>query len=494
MVTHWNPRDGRGDVVSRLSNGDLLRTTFHLGFAGYTGGLIIGNYNGSGLGFYPRQPIHGFRRINVFCAQDESLWDRDEQREYSYGWSENFGQGADGQRLNYLRGRVLEKGDQRITLQSENAGGCYRVLKLATTRAQSRFWIIATRVINRCPKPVNFDFFSGDDPWLGLYKSSDGDVGWTAAGPLHRQTAIVRRERVLHRGEFSGGGIYDLGNHAAGQQEGAFSGMANFVALDPALPLPDLAIFANRFAHSEAEVDPRRPLSNKTLTALNLGWLNRRLAPGDGLTFAVALGLAQTARGTQLPTVPLISDADWSIWRRYLREGQTARSTAEVLFAAERVEIDLQPKEIAVDARYALVNPATTAQTIGIVYPVLTASDLPAPQRVTVDGRSLAVGRSGLHFAVRFTLALPPRAIKRFVVRYRQRHYQRRAGYMVTSAQRWPAPIARAVFVVRSPASMEPLRTSFAVDKSERLADGRYQRLVVRQPFAPKQEFWLRWK
>ena len=91
---HWKPETGRGDVVVRLASGDQARICFHCGFEGYTGGLLIGGYNGSGFGLYPRKPIRGFRAINVFCAQDESIWDLGESREYSYGWSENFGRGV----------------------------------------------------------------------------------------------------------------------------------------------------------------------------------------------------------------------------------------------------------------------------------------------------------------------------------------------------------------------------------------------------------------
>ncbi len=483
-------------MIQRLPGGDLLRTCFHVGYAGYTGALVIGAYNGSGLGFYPKRPIRGFRRINVFCAQDESIWDhtpgQGKGKEYSYGWSENYGKGADGERLEYVRGRVLERGPERVVLQSENAGGCYRVTKVASTRRGVRFWILATRVENRCKTPVRLDLFTGDDPWVGRYRSSDGDVGWSV------EQGILRNEAAFAAGEFTAGGLYDLGNRSLGQKEGGFSGQANFFALDPALPLPDLTLLANRFAHRRTEVDPKRPLDNKSLTALNLGWLHRTLKPGRGFNVALAMGLARTdpkqPGGT--PRVPAITAKDWSVWRRHLIEGDGGSG---VEFAAERVELDLEPTRLRVKGTYWLRNRSRDSVGLGIHYPILSGKTRPAPGEVEVDGRKVKVTRpdGGVHPEARFSVQLPPRGLTRFEVRYTQRHSDSggRAGYMVTSARRWPAPLTRAVFVVRHPASMGKVRLSYKPDHVARRDGGKIVELVVvRQPFAPDRELELRWR
>lgn len=488
LVLKWDPLTGKGDVRHHLASGDLLRTCFHCGYAGYTGGLVIGAHNGSGLGFYPRRPIHGFRQINVFCAQDESIWDRSEKREYTYGWSENFGKGDDGVRLRYVRGRIIERSPARLVLQSENAGGCYRVTKLAYTRATARWWIIATRITNRCNRPVRFDFFSGDDPWLGLYRSSDGDVGWTPSG-------LIRNERALPVGAFTSGGIYDLGNRTLGQREGSFSNQANFFGLDPALPLPDLALFANRFAHAASEVDPRRPLNNKTLTALNLGWVDRTLQPGQGLTTAFALGLAETGTPGTIPRLPAISVADWSVWRRHLKEDLGSGAAGAIVFAAERVELELTPDALAVTGTYYLRNTGAAAAAMTIAYPILSARDRPAPASISVDGRSVAVrSASGArHPAAHFQVRVPARGLARFVIRYTQRHSRRRAGYLVTSALRWPGPIGRAVFVIRHPSSMGRVKVSYPIARTQRFGKTT-ELLIVRQPFVPTRELELSWR
>ncbi len=480
----WSPTTGRGDVVERLASGDLLRTCFHCGYPGYTGGLVIGNLNGSGMGFYPAKPLRGFRSINVFCAQDESIWDLDEKAEYSYGWSENLGTGPDGRRLEYVGGRILEQDDDHVVLASENAGGCYRVFKVAVAEAERRYWTIATRIQNRCERPVRFDLWTGDDPWIGNYASSEGDVGWTPAG-------LVPNERVFGIGRFTAGGFYDLG--AAGEKRGSFSNQANFFALDPALALPDFAAFANRFAHAAKDVDARRPLDNQTMTALNLGWRARTLAPGASMDMAMALGLAHTGDGPAgeaetTPRLPRISDADWSSWRRFMK-----LPSQQVLFASERVALHLEDGELAVDAVYHLHNPSESEQAVSIEYPILTSRTSPAPASITVDGEALAVDAPPTGpAAARFQRSMPARSLRSFAIRYRQRLLGQSAAYMVTSARRWPQPLERAVFVVDHPAAWRKVRVSYPVRHRE-TRNGRTTLLMVEQPFLPDREVTVRW-
>jgi hypothetical protein len=479
----WDPATGRGKVVEHKDSGDRLATCFHCGYPGYTGGLVIGNFGGPGMGLYPRVPLRGYSEINVFCAQDESLWDRDEEVEYTYGWSENFGDGPDGKRLEYKGGKILINDGHQLALASENAGGCYRVHKTVYTQEGWDAWVIATKVTNICDHPARFHFHSGDDPWLGLYSSSDGDVGYA-------QDHIVRKEEFFVAGRLTAGGLYDLGNSELGQTDQGFSNQANFFALDPALPLPDFTAIANRFAHTAAEVHPDKPLDNKSMTALNMGWRDRVLASGESFTMAVALGLARTGAPGSLPTVPSLGDEAWSRWRRW----QPARAPEDdPRFAAEHVVLDVEDDAVTIDADYVIENTSNAALGMGISYPILVAADRPAPQEVLLDGTPFPItddipGR----VTVTFPLSLPEHAIKSFHIRYRQPALSRQAVYLVTSALSWSHPIDRAVFEVRYPSRFTNVKFSYPV--LDRRVDGDHTILLATlQPFKPAGEVVFRW-
>jgi hypothetical protein len=221
--------------------------------------------------------------------------------------------------------------------------------------------------------------------------------------------------------------------------------------------------------------------------------VDRRLEPGQGLTVALALGLAETSERTpgRTPRVPDISDEDWSVWRSFLPEDDRPASD-QVEFAAEWVELDIEEHELAVNATYWVRNRGG-ASSLGIRYPILTSAGRPAPARVEVNGRSLPV-RPGAPDRVEthFSVAVPDRGLASFRVRYRQPLRERRAVYLVTSALSWPSPIGRAVFVIRHPTALGKVQLSYAPRHSES-SGGRTTHWVIRQPFVPDREVEARW-
>jgi hypothetical protein len=305
----------------------------------------------------------------------------------------------------------------------------------------------------------------------------------------------VRHERALGIGQFVAGGLYDLGDATAGHKESGFSNQADFFLLDPATPLPDVTLFANSFAHSPREIDPARPLDDKKMRALNIGWTARTLAPGAGLTVAMALGLADTGEPGAIPVLPPITAADWSVWRRHLREESVpvdaARAEA-VQFAAELVELELRERDLTVVGTYHLRNPDSSSQSLLIRYPILVAPDRPAPAKVLVDGKPVEVKpAAGDRAEALFPVQVEPHGLARFEVRYTQQHTGRRAGYMVTSARTWPGAIGRAVFVVRHPESMD-VKLSYPARHTERRGDQQIH-WIVQERFVPDRELELRW-
>ncbi len=482
MRSSWNPSNGRGEVLSVLDNGDHFVTCFHCRYDGYTGGLVIGSMDDSGTKLIPNKPIRGFRSLNIWCAQDESIWDRNERAEYTYGWSENFGRGDDGKRLGYVQGRVIEASSDRVVLQTQNEGGCYRITKVAYSRSGVPWWIIATRIVNRCDHPVHFDFWTGEDPWIGQYRSADGDVGWYAGG-------LVRGEAEVVPSAFRAGGLYDLGNEQLGQKEGTFSNVANFIEVDPAVPLVKRILFANRFAHSRSEIKLDKPLDNKSIIAFNLGWVDETLAPGHGLTLAVAMGIAHTFEAGTTPRPWEVEDADWSVWRRYLTELDEPPSPICLDFAAERVKLDLEWSSMRVTGTYVFRNDCSSSTQATITYPIASDANHPAPSHIQIDSKPVPVQDGSATFPV----SVAPLSVRRVEISYLQQHNTSNATYIVTSANRWPRPIGRAEFEISAPLEMGPIAITFPVHSSQRTQD----RLVMRAAFAkfsPTKELVLRWR
>ncbi len=473
----WDPRTGKGEVIQRYDDGALARVCLQCGFPGYTGGLLIGSYSGSGFEYLPPEPLRGFASLNVFCAQDESIWDRASSREYAFGWSENFGTGPDGQRLEYVSGAVRKRGPELVLLTGRNRGGCYQVDKRLLWKREARYLLVSTRIENACDEPVHFDFWTGDDPWLGKYRSSEGDVGYT-------DQALVRTETKVDPARFRFGGVYDLGNTAAGEQEGSYSGAANFIMLRPDGRKPDRIYFANRFVHADDQIQPQRALDNKTMLALNLGWIDIALRPGGSVAFAYALGLASSTGRAEPPRAPDIAPEDWRALEPRKHPWQ------ELRFDRERIELRLSETELDVVGHYVIANDAQQSRSIGIHYPFPTDAAHPVPDLVELDGRPIEhVNASG----ARFGIEVPAKGSTKFTVHYRQRHTEKKATYIVTSAERWGRPIRQAEFVIRYPRTMRNVTVSYAADEV-RYVGAEVEVRFARKDFAPQRDVVMRWQ
>ncbi|MBI4706121.1 MAG: hypothetical protein HY744_33925 [Deltaproteobacteria bacterium] len=473
----WDARTGKGPLRQRYDDGAVASVCLQCGFPGYTGGLVIGSFSGSGFEYRPPRPLRGYETLNVFCAQDESIWDRASSAEYAFGWSENFGTGPDGRRLEYVSGEISERGPGRVLLRARNRGGCYEVDKSLFWPAEARYLVIGTAIRNVCPESVSFDFWTGDDPWLGRYRSSEGDVGYT-------DRTLVRVESRIEPREFRFGGVYDLGNSAAGEREGGFSGAANFIMPRPGGRAPDRIYFANRFAHGDDEIHPGRPLDNKSMLAVNLGWLGLELAPGASASFVYALGLAHASGEPRPPQAPSIPAQDWSAIE------PAPSAFAAVRFDSERIELHLGQTELEVRGRYVLAHDGERPTSIGIHYPFPEGALHPPPHYLALDGRVLTgFPASGARFAV----DLPARGTASFEVVYRQRHGDHSATYIVTSARRWGRPIRRAEFLLRYPRAWRSVHVSYPADAVRPRGDEIEYRFA-RTDFVPGEDVVVSWQ
>ena len=488
----WDPGTGKGMVTQRMPGGDRYDLCLQCRYPGYAGGLWIGSMNGSGLLWTPAEPVAGFPTLNLFCAQDESLWDHAEEVEYDSGWSENFGRGDDGVRMEYLDGEILRDGaDGDLVLRSLNRGGCWEMTRYLLWPRGAAHVLIAAHLRNACAAPRGVSFWTGEDPWIGTYKTSEGDVGWTDDG-------LIQAEAALDPAGFRYGGLYDLGNALAGETAGGFSGAANFIMPDPATP-PDRVLFANRFAHDAGEITPGRPLDNESLTAINMGWVDRVLGPGETFRIVYAMGRAETGRRgrSPLPQVPEIAPEAWGFDRVFqratedtLRAGPAAsapRFDLPIRFKEEMISVTVAPPWLTVDGLYIFENQTDGPQQATMFYPVPVDDTHALPEAWDVTGARWRKAPKG----ILWRLALGPREERSVTVKYRQRCATNEARYILTSTARWGASLDTGAYEVRWPADLPGVEVSYGGERSE---EG--DQVVLRfrrEDFLPDRDLLIHW-
>ena len=467
-----------------MADGDRYELCLHCKYPGYAGGLWVGSQDGSGFLWVPAKPPEGFPSLNLFCAQDESIRDEDEGLEYDAGWSENLGRGDDGVRLEYRGGAVVSDGSGGgdLVLRSVNGRGCHEVTKLLLWPRGVGYVVVSTTLRNVCDHPKRLSFYTGDDPWIGRYKTSDGDVGWTAAG-------LVRTEAAIDPTTFRHGGLYDLGNALLGQSSAPFSNVASFIALDPTLPPPSVVLFANAFAHDPAEVDPSRPLDNRSMTALNIGWRGVVLEPGGALRVRYALGRATSGEPGTTPTIPEIPRRHWQLDEAVSggKVGAGRRGPLPLRFESETIHVSLDPPLLRVEAEYVFRNRLTAPYAGTMFYPFPLDEEHPYPTEVEVDGAPFHRHERGLLWR----LHVPPLAEARVRVRYTQPTRSQEARYILTSTSRWGEPLAHAEYRVDWPAALEGVTVSYEGEQT--VEEGRRVLRFARDDFQPERDIVVSW-
>lgn len=487
FAVEWNPDQGRGRVIQTMANGDRYVLCLQCRYPGYSGGLWAGSMSESGLLWIPAIPIPGFKALNIFCAQDESIFDEDEKLEIDSGWSENFGRGDDGLSFDYVEGQIVQHAPQKdLILRSVNRRDCYELTRHLLWPLGKAYLVISTSIRNLCDHPKHFSFWTGEDPWIGRYKSSDGDVGWYSGG-------IVNKETFIEGKNFKYGGLYDLGNELLGQQSKDFSNVADFIALDPAQPPPDAVFFANSFAHKMSDIDTNRPLDNKSLTAFNLGWTGIKLKAGEKWRLHYVLGRALSARPGEagvgdLPSIPEIGRDEWDFVEKLKRKRANGdRNASPIRFVAETIKMTVEPPLMRIDATYTFKNRSGRKRMANMFYPFLIDETHPYPEKIDVEGAPFRKHESG----VIWKLKIGVDAEKTVAVSYTQRCNDGKATYILTSTHVWEEPLADALYEVRWPEGLKNARLSLEGEVS--VAEGYKVLRTHRKQFMPDRDLVFEW-
>ncbi|MBT0666516.1 hypothetical protein KI809_19580 [Geobacter pelophilus] len=302
----WNRKAGHGFIynnspdgtkfvicLSRFqdSNGKAPRGIF------IGGGLPYSRYeastvqlNETGVAFY-----NGERWFHIWCNANEAVAGGRTPEKMIFPSSWEFL----GSKVHYdTSKKAMLQSSHRVTLD----GVPFQIDRFIIYRAGDRYFLLANRFKNLGTTPSAYYFVYGDEPWVGNYGSSGGNVGWT-------QNRLYFYEALIDTKKYTFAGMFDKGNPLILGEKGPYSGMANFIEWFGDIR-PDLAYFSNKEGKVNDE-SARIPLSSRDNRVMFLQWGPRVLAPQQSETSVIAIGMADKAAEGMLPVKPDVR-IDWS--------------------------------------------------------------------------------------------------------------------------------------------------------------------------------------
>jgi hypothetical protein len=290
----WDDNLGVGEVKQFRSDGSQLSFPFSRFEAGKERpqGLFLGgdlpygdisraeNQDTSGMSYFDGNDWH-----HIWCAIDEGfkILGKEPTSVLPLKWE-------------FLGSNVLKYTQEEIILQSQHEleieGHYVKMDRFASFRAGDDYFVSKVKLTNRGTNPLSYGYSWGDEPWVGEYGASKGDVGWYQGG-------IIKYEQFISTSKHKYAGYWDYGNDAAGEGHD-FSGHANFVEWFN--PAPSLVFLSNAI---EECCDERIPLYSYSDRVISLVWLNQLLLPGQSRTYTLAVGMAPLNSRTGMPVKPL---------------------------------------------------------------------------------------------------------------------------------------------------------------------------------------------
>lgn len=293
----WDKKNGRGFVKNFLNEKEKILYVFsrykeekgNMPKGLFLGGeLPIASYNedkdflnDTGMAYYD-----GVRWYHIWCTTNQgfsSVLDTNTL----YPPSE----------WKFLGSEKVENGDDKLILKSSHIayvdGAPFAVDRIAYFKAGEPYFILEMKIKNIGDNIAGFFYVYGDEPWLGDYGYSEGDVGWTKDG-------LILTEKQIDPKKYNFVGLYDYGNELIGETHN-FTNMANFIEWEPKNP-PTTVYFANQFG----SVDERKPLAHQLNRVVSLQWGPIYLKPNEIYNLKFAVGMAIGNPSLKLPMKPIV--------------------------------------------------------------------------------------------------------------------------------------------------------------------------------------------
>jgi hypothetical protein len=298
LYFEWNETKGAGFVRNYLPGGKQLLTAFSR-FIDDDGkevsGLFVGGglpanakddrivkLNETGMAFYD-----GTRWFHIWCNVNEIIANSRLEAQYPSSW-------------NYLGSRVLHHNSEDLIIESNHEiivdGAPLRMKRIAHFTAGKNYFVLSIQISNTGSWPTTYFYIYGDEPWLGNYGTSGGNVGWAADG-LHRYRGLINTRKLHYAG------LFDFGNDAIGEGHD-FTLTANFIAwfgnVEP------FVFFSNGPSDLPGINEKLMPLSGNA-RFLGIQWGPRTLLPGQSEKYTMAIGMAANRDPkTGFPVIPVI--------------------------------------------------------------------------------------------------------------------------------------------------------------------------------------------
>lgn len=294
----WNKERGRGFIKNTWPDGSKLvinLSRFKDSNGKYPSGIFIGgglppsdpdyrymNNEATGMTYFD-----GRRWYHIWCNSNEGLISMENPANISYpsDWE-------------YKGSRVAENNGRSLTIESRHKLAlngvpldAHRVLFYTAGRNHV---IVSTKFTNRGTVPLPLLYMYGDEPWIGNFGSSAGDVGWM-------KQELILTEREINTQQQTYFGMYDFGNELADEGH-HFTGVANFIEWDRD-SRPTLAYISN-FGGGISSPGKSVPLVSRTNRFIGLQYGPYILKPGESFSFTIAVGMAAYDPKTGFPVKP----------------------------------------------------------------------------------------------------------------------------------------------------------------------------------------------
>lgn len=290
----WDEKNGEGFVRNHLTGGRQILINFSRfvdEFGKDASGLFVGGglpenvkdddkvkMNATGVAYYD-----GTRWFHIWCNANEALFNRNLEPLYPSSWK-------------YLGSRIIRHSEKELILESNHEVMLDNVPLLinrhVSFKAGAPYFILSVAVRNAGSVPVSYYYVYGDDPWLGNYGSSGGNIGWSGDGFYN----YVGR---IDTNKYNYAGYFDFGNGAIGERH-VYTRLANFIEW-----FGDTKPFVY-FSNGPYDIPPvsneKIPLSSNA-RYIAIDW-EQTLPPDQSTTYTMAIGMANIDPKTGFPVKP----------------------------------------------------------------------------------------------------------------------------------------------------------------------------------------------